>query len=720
MADPLTRYRVIREDTGLPTPQPILAIDFGTSASSAVLVAGEREHPVKDSVTGSYSWPSSVFLEDDRLMVGAAAEQRKRSAPDRYRAGFKRDLGARSPILLGGKRFEVTELVAHVLRRLREEAERLAGRPIERAVLTMPSSYGEFDDRRAAMIGAGREAGFAGVDLLQEPVAAALAPLVGEPFAAGDTVLVYDLGGGTFDAAVVRFAADGGYEVLGHAAQEDTGGRDIDALLVAWAVEHADAELVAALTPAQGESATARLAALLAGLIVEDLVRELKHHVSDQSEAELYLTPLLPPLRLTREDLESLIDPLVERTTACFNALLSSLSLAVEDLTAVLQTGGSSRIPLIGGRLVRTSRPVRRPDDFDLAVVRGAARWAGGVPTHSVRPRKLERVERPLRWQLPLGQSAQLTSWHVRPGEAYPQTIALATVRLQDGSLWQLHDHATPDAVAVLQHIQVGPGDPVMSGDWLATVHAPSPELVLTVRAQVSDMVFGMDESALATITGNHAILWDLTSGRELVAVEKEGPIAIVRSAADLPWPCFAATNNSTLRLADRESEIRRVEFAGHADAVAADAGFVRIAVLCRREREVYVFDGNRGRKSFEVLRRWRSIAVKEPGGIVVWDESGQGEILSGETGERDVFDHSYAAASGRLVNIQFNADFTRLASADEDGSCAIWDVESKTRLLYLGPPEPDTPSRVALSPDGRSLAVATSSVVRIWRIARL
>ena len=296
---------------------------------------------------------------------------------------------------------------------------------------------------RAEMIAAGKLAGFGYVDLLPEPVAAALSPLVGEEFASGDTVLVYDFGGGTFDAAVVLFTGDGGYEVLGEAFEQNTGGREIDTRLVAYVRAHADPELTAALSPPAGKDERAKLTALRAGLMVEDLVRDLKHCLAERNVAEQYLTPLLPPITLSRADLEEQVKSLLDATVECCHRLLAARGVAASDLTAILQVGGSSRLPVVREVLSSFGAPVRRPEDLDLAVVLGAARWAARAPSRRLEPWVIEAGNRPLRWQLPSGEAAELERWLVEPGQIYAAEGPLGVARLQDGSLWRLFDDVT-------------------------------------------------------------------------------------------------------------------------------------------------------------------------------------------------------------------------------------------------------------------------------------
>ncbi len=266
--------------------EPVLVVDFGTSSSAAAVVLDRGERLVKEPSSGLLSWPSAVCADGDRLLVGSAAEHRKRAEPSCYRAEFKRDLGERAPVPLGDRPYPVSALVAAVLAEFRSQGQVMIGRGIDRLVVTVPASYGPIDPRREAMLAAGAAAGFRSVELLAEPVAAAHATVAGEPFTPGETVLVYDFGGGTFDTALVRIGPDGAsHTVLGHAALDDCGGRDIDALL-AGRIRERGRDWLEPLLGAGGAGA------LRAQLELGDFVRRIKHQLTESALVEDYLTPL--------------------------------------------------------------------------------------------------------------------------------------------------------------------------------------------------------------------------------------------------------------------------------------------------------------------------------------------------------------------------------------------------------------------------------------------
>ncbi|MBV9143262.1 MAG: Hsp70 family protein [Pseudonocardiales bacterium] len=362
----------------------LMAIDFGTSCSSAVVVIGDRMITVKEPQTKTYSFPSSVWWDGTRLLVGTAAERGKRAHPRRYRSEFKRDLGQDAPIDLQGASYSVVELVAAVLGALRAHAERIANEPVPAAVLTVPATYGQL--QRDLMVTAARHAGFTErVRLVEEPIAAAFALAHGRPFHPGDLVLVYDFGGGTFDTALLAVHADR-FEVVtqdGRPACDglrDCGGRDIDGLLAAQIRAEGGEALRALLTVDPSADPTRQQGARRLQLALADYARDLKHQLSDADTVDDQFSAgpgHLVPVRFDQTRYRSLIDPLLTQTLTCCTTLLQTNGRTSADLAAILLVGGTTRIPLIAEALKREfQRPLRHTEDPELAVARGAARWA--------------------------------------------------------------------------------------------------------------------------------------------------------------------------------------------------------------------------------------------------------------------------------------------------------------------------------------------------------
>ncbi|HET9519081.1 MAG TPA: Hsp70 family protein, partial [Actinoplanes sp.] len=305
-----------------------LVIDFGNTSSAAALVSGGQSRLLPEPVSGSLSWPSAVYWDGRQMLIGTLAEHHRQRDPAGYGVDFKRGLGVDAVSRLGTHSFRAVEQVAAMLTALRMEAERVEGGPVRRALITVPASYAPGDPRRAWMIAAGEAAGFGAVELLPEPVAAANAPVAGPGMAVGDLVLVYDLGGGTFDAALVRIGADVP-EIIGHAAVDECGGRDID-LLLSRRITETGQDWLAPLTTA--DDATARRLSMA----VTEFAQQIKHQLSSAPSVEDYLMPSAPAFRLDQAELAALSAPVLNRTVACCRQLLARLDVPVADVATVL------------------------------------------------------------------------------------------------------------------------------------------------------------------------------------------------------------------------------------------------------------------------------------------------------------------------------------------------------------------------------------------------
>src|ERR1700733_3035513 len=142
------------------TSDAILAVDFGTSTTSAALVADGETTLIPEPSSGSSSWPSAAYLADGQVLVGTQATDRMEVLPENFATEFKRHLGQDAPVILGEDSFAPEKLASILIAALRTEAGRMLGRPVDRAVLTVPDAYGPADPRRAVMIAAGEAAGF--------------------------------------------------------------------------------------------------------------------------------------------------------------------------------------------------------------------------------------------------------------------------------------------------------------------------------------------------------------------------------------------------------------------------------------------------------------------------------------------------------------------------------------------------------------------------------
>jgi molecular chaperone DnaK len=444
--------------------EPILAIDFGTVYSCAALVTGDRVELIHEPSSGFLAWPSSVLIDGGEILIGSVAENRRVVRAPFYLSEIKRSLSRGQVLHIDDADYAPESLVTAVLAAFGQEAERVNGSPVTHAVLTTPAAYLQGDKRNEQMISAGEAAGFPVVELLPEPVAAAYSAPAGEGFPPGSLVLVYDWGGGTFDAALVQILA-GRNEVIASQALPYCGGVDIDDA-VARSLSSRSEELNAVFTSGdKGRNAMLQVA------------DKLKRDLSDRPDGLQEVRGI--EVAMTVAEFEKIAEPFVMKTIECCRTLLETAEYATEALNGVLMAGGSSRIPLVAraleaefGSVPRTAR------DPELAVVRGAAMWASGAGSRFSDSTPPDPGVQPLRWDIPDG-AGTLMDWLVAEGSAYRAGDTLGRVRLPDGMLWSLKSKVA--GVLRAQHAQRG--DQVRSGYWLATIDAAAQNWVVRESA---------------------------------------------------------------------------------------------------------------------------------------------------------------------------------------------------------------------------------------------
>ncbi|MEE6261017.1 Hsp70 family protein [Plantactinospora sonchi] len=319
-----------------------VGVDFGTSNTAAVLAGpGAQTRPLL--FDGSPLLPSAVFADSDGgLLTGQDALRSARIHPERFEPAPKRCID-HGTVLLGGRTVPVADLIAAVLRRVAVEADMVAGQRVRRAVLTHPVSWGHL--RRQTLLAAAT-AVFAEPALVTEPVAAAryFLTIAGRRLPAGSIAMVYDLGAGTFDATVVRRAADG-FEVLASGGLDDVGGLDIDAALVTSLGEVYRARDGAAWSRLlQPTTAADRRASWM----FWDDVRGGKEMLSRTSSVTLHVPFLDEEALLGREQLDRLAEPILGRTVSVAARVLAAAEVAPAELAGVFLVGGASRMPLVG------------------------------------------------------------------------------------------------------------------------------------------------------------------------------------------------------------------------------------------------------------------------------------------------------------------------------------------------------------------------------------
>jgi len=343
----------------------IIGIDLGTTNSEVAVVRGGRPEVI--AVEDSHLLPSVVGLADDgSLLVGQAARNQYVLHPDRTIKSIKRRMGEGTQVSMGDQKFSPQEISALILGRLKRAAEDYLKEAVTKAVITVPAYFS--DAQRQATRDAGQLAGLEVVRIINEPTAAALAYEVDH--VQRKHILVYDLGGGTFDVSVVGVEKDV-VEVLASHGNNRLGGDDFDARILDhlsdWLKRERDAD------PTANRQAMARLTRA---------AENAKIHLSDAPFArveEEYLLegkdgPVHLSLELSREDYEAMIEPYVAETLAAVHIAMEGARMRVSDLDEVLLVGGATRTPLIQRRLEKELGIQPRSElDPDLCVATGAA-----------------------------------------------------------------------------------------------------------------------------------------------------------------------------------------------------------------------------------------------------------------------------------------------------------------------------------------------------------
>jgi len=347
-----------------------LGIDFGTSHTIAVV--RRADGGVRPLLfDGSPLTPSAVCADaGGGLLVGRDALHGGRRHPERFEPNPKRHID-RESVLLDDREYPVVELVTAVLRSVAEECRRVVGPP-QQVTVTVPAEWGPA--RRRVVEDAAVRSGLGAVRLVPEPVAAAtyFAKALGHHIGLGSSLVVYDLGAGTFDASVVRRTAHG-FETVALDGRGDLGGLDIDAAIVdhlaATYGGHEDWRRL--VSPATAEERRWFRE-------FQEEIRGAKERLSRHQQADLAIPLLEVEAHLTRTELEQIAAPLLERTVEVTRTVIRTAGLDLARSAGVFLVGGASRMPLVATMLHRALGLAPTVlDQPEVVVAEGSVLWTG-------------------------------------------------------------------------------------------------------------------------------------------------------------------------------------------------------------------------------------------------------------------------------------------------------------------------------------------------------
>ena len=349
----------------------IIGIDLGTTNSCVAVFEG-GEPSVIPNPEGARTTPSVVgFSKTGERMVGQIAKRQAITNPDRTVMSIKREMGTDYKVEIDGKRYTPQEISAMVLQKLKADAEAFLGATVTEAVITVPAYFS--DAQRQATKDAGKIAGLEVKRIINEPTAAALA--YGMDKEANQKIMVFDLGGGTFDVSLLEID-DGVFEVLATNGDTRLGGDDFDARIIEWMADRFQKENGVDLR--KDKMVMQRL---------KDAAEKAKIELSGMTSANINLPfitataagPLHFEATLTRAEFDKLTADLVERTMIPTKKALSDAGLSASEIDKVLLVGGSTRIPAVQEAVKRfTGKEPFKGINPDECVALGAA-IQGGV-----------------------------------------------------------------------------------------------------------------------------------------------------------------------------------------------------------------------------------------------------------------------------------------------------------------------------------------------------
>jgi len=527
---------------------PIVGIDLGTTNSAVAIVTDTTIEIIP--VHGESTMPSAVGLDPQgRFIVGKAAKNQAVSAPENTILSIKRLMGTDETVALADRSYRPEEISAIILRELKAAAEAHLGVPVTRAVITVPAFFN--DRQRQATQDAGRLAGLEVMRIINEPTAAALAYGAGEAGRPPENILVYDLGGGTFDVSLVS-VENNVVEVRASHGDTKLGGDDFDTALTNAAIERFQKQEKtdeASISPSTRRRLTS-------------VMEQAKITLSDHDFANVREDFITPEAHLvtefTRSDYEALIDPWLKKTLECVQRALSDSGLTASQIDKVMLVGGATRTPLVQ-QLIEEKLRKRAQHEInpDLIVAMGAAIQGAalaGKPSPAIlvdisaHTYSTETVE----FDMLFGRETMICSPIIRRGTPLPARKSKVFVTIHDGQ--------NSVVVAVLQGEDTRPHGNLSLGEFRMEGLAKVPrgnEVVIEFQIDLNGMLHasatekstGLSKSLTIDTKGQHRINLDAARINLAALFEDDSDFEDQNDEAPAPvLPLMNPTESSTSR----------------------------------------------------------------------------------------------------------------------------------------------------------------------------
>ncbi|WP_294374659.1 Hsp70 family protein [uncultured Clostridium sp.] len=342
----------------------IIGIDLGTTNSVAAYIKRGKVEIIP--IEGKNTMPSVIAFRNDEIIVGEQAKSRLLIDPKNCIASSKREIGRDAHYNLGGNIFTPEDAAYRILKKIKEKSEEYLSENIKEAVVTVPAYF--TSEQRKITKSAAERAGFKVLRLMPEPTAAALDYGIDQN--KDQTIMVYDLGGGTFDISIMK-VKDNDFEILAVDGDSHLGGDDFDEVISGILYHQVQKDLNVVLSLQKDRKYISAMTK------IKEAAEKAKKDLSDMEETEVIIPNLIDDYCLekviTREEFEDLSRNLVNRTIEKVNNALESIHYTERDIDKVILVGGSTKMPIISETITRKIKEPYMSANVDEVVARGAA-----------------------------------------------------------------------------------------------------------------------------------------------------------------------------------------------------------------------------------------------------------------------------------------------------------------------------------------------------------